>query len=184
MPTWSCLGIPEHHAYLHPYLVDEYHRCLGLAYSGSKLSQGLGHQSCLEPHVRVSHLALYLRLWHQGSHRVDNYHVYGSGPYQHLRNLQGLLTRIRLGYKEVIGPDPQFPGIIHIKGMFRIDKGRDTPGLLGLRHYLEGQCGLSRRLRAEYLYDPASRDPTDPQGHIQGQRTGRYGRDVGYNLIS
>ena len=45
----------------------------------------------------VAHLALDLGAWGEGSYGVDYHHVERSGAYEHVGDLEGLLSGVGLG---------------------------------------------------------------------------------------
>ena len=110
----------------------------------------------------IPHLSFNLCSRHQSRHRINNHHIHGRATNQDLGNLQGLLTRVRLRNQQIVAVYPQLSGICHIQGMFGIHKGRDAVLFLGLGHDVKGQSGLARRLGTKELYNPSSRDTTDP----------------------
>jgi hypothetical protein len=48
--------------------------------------------------MAVAHFSLDLRSWDQSGDGVDHYDVNGAAAHQHLTDLKGLFTGIRLGY--------------------------------------------------------------------------------------
>ncbi|MNC85105.1 hypothetical protein D3C83_06820 [compost metagenome] len=67
-----CLGVAEHDANLLAQLVDEDERGVRLRHDARQLPQRLRHQTRLQPHLRLAHLAFDLGLRHQRGHRVDD----------------------------------------------------------------------------------------------------------------
>src|SRR5438093_3726850 len=94
-------GRPEHYAYLHADLVDEYHARLALRDRAGELAQRLRHEPGLEADVRVAHLALDLRARHQGRHRVDHHHVHRARAHQVVGDLEGFLAGVGLSDVQV-----------------------------------------------------------------------------------
>jgi hypothetical protein len=137
------------------------------------LPQGLGHEPRLQPHVGIPHFALDLRLGGEGRYRVHHDHIHGPRAHQHIGNLQGLLAGIRLGHQQLTHLDPQPLRVARIQRMLGIHKGGNPALLLGLGDDLEGQGGLTGRLRAIDLHYPTFGHAAHPQGQVQTQGAGR-----------
>ena len=75
--------------------------------------------------MRVADIPVDFRLWDKRSHRIHDNHIHGPTPHQNLNNFKGLLAKIRLRNKQIVYIDSKPAGIVDIKRMFRIDKGRD-----------------------------------------------------------
>ena len=83
-------------AYHGTQLVDEYNRRVGLADVCRKHAQGLRHEPCLQSHVRVSDISVYLAFGSKGRYRIHDENVYGSRAHERVSNCKCLLSRIRL----------------------------------------------------------------------------------------
>src|SRR5512133_91801 len=169
----SGLWVAEHDTDLHADLVDEDHAAVRFGDDTGQLAQRLGHQTGLQSHMGITHVALDLSLGHQGRHRVDHQHVDGTAAHQCFGDFQGLLTGIRLRDQQVIGLDAQLAGITDIQGVLGIHEGCDAAGLHGLGNDVQGKGRLAGRLRAIDFHDPSARHTTNTQGHIKGDRSGR-----------
>ena len=112
--TGSRLRIAEHHADLLTQLVDEDDTAVGLADDTGQLTQRLGHKTCLQAYVGVSHLTVNLSLRNQGCNGVHDDNVYRAGTYHGLGNFQCLLTVIRLRNVQIINV---YADILRIDGI-------------------------------------------------------------------
>ena len=145
---------------------------MGTVDGACQLSQSLRHQTGVQSHVAVSHLALNLRLRNQRGHGIDDDDVDGSAADQHLTDLQPLLAGIRLRDQEFIHVDAEIFRILRVQSVLRIDKRCSPAGLLRLGDNMEGQRRLSRGLRTVDLRDPPLRNPKDARGDIEADRSG------------
>ena len=68
--------------------------------------------------------------------------------------------------------DPQLFRIPQVQGMFGIDKRGDSPRLLRLGDYMQGERGLAGGLWAEDLDHPPSGKAAHSQREVQPQRSG------------
>jgi len=132
----------------------------------------LAHQTGLEAHVGVAHLALDLGLGGQGCHRVHHDHVNRAGTHQHVGNLQGLLASVGLGNEELGDVHPQLLGVLGVEGVLGVDEGAGAALLLGLGHHLQGERGLAGGFRAVDLHHPPLGQAAHAQGHVQAQGAG------------
>ena len=130
------LRVAEHHPHLLTQLVDKDHRTVGFADDRRQLPQRLRHQTRLQAHMAVSHVTVNLRLRHKRCHRVHYDDIHRAGTHHGLRDLQRLLTAIRLGYVKVVDIHPDILRIDRIQGMFRINKSRDAAPLLYFRDHM------------------------------------------------
>src|SRR3954463_5977152 len=67
--------IAEHHSNLFTNLVDENQAGARLRNDAGQLAQRLRHQSRLQAHLRIAHVAFECRAWHQRGHGVDHHYV-------------------------------------------------------------------------------------------------------------
>ena len=118
----------------------------------------------------VPHLPLDLSLGNQGRHGVDDDDVQTARTHEHVSDLQGLFTGVRLGDQKIVDVDAQSLGINRVKGVLGIDEGGIAAGPLRTGHSVQGNSGLSGGLRPVDLDDATSRKPSDPQGHIKSNR--------------
>ena len=168
----------EHDAHLLPQLVDEDDHAVGLVDGAGELAEGLAHEPRLQAHVGVAHVALDLRLGHQGRHGVHHHHVDGAGADQGFGDLQGLLAGVRLGHVEIVHVDAQALGINRIESVLRVDEGRRAAHLLSLSHHMEGDGGLAGGLGSEDLDDPSPGDASHAQGDVEVDAARGDGGDV------
>ncbi len=71
----SYLRGSEHHADLLTKLIDEDARRLAFVQVAGELTQRLGHQSSLEAHMAVAHLAFDFGTWYERGHRVNDHNI-------------------------------------------------------------------------------------------------------------
>ena len=165
-------GVAEHHPDLHADLVDEDHAGLAFVDGRGEFAQGLAHEPRLGAHLGVPHVSFDFGAGHQGRHRVHHHDVDGVAAHQDFGDLHGLLAGVGLGDEQILGPDPQFPGVMHVQGVLGVDEGRHPAQALGLGDGVQGQGGLPRRFRPVDLDDPAPGNAADPQGQVQAQGAG------------
>jgi hypothetical protein len=92
--------------------------------------------------VGVAHLPLDLGPRHQRRHRVDDHHVHGVAPDEHLGDLEGLLSRVGLRDQQVVHVHSELPGILHVQGVLGVDERGDAPGALSVRDDVKTQGRL------------------------------------------
>ena len=122
--------------------------------------------------MAVPHLALDFRPGHQRGHRVDHHDVQSPRPDERLGDFQRLLTGVRLGDQQGVHVHPQGPGVHRIEGVLHVDERRLAALLLGLRHGMQRQGGLARRLRPVNLDDTTAGQAADAQRRIQRHGAG------------
>ena len=127
-----------------------------------QLAQRLAHQTRLQAHVRIAHVAFNLSARHQGGDRVDHDHIERAGAHQRLRDLQRLLAGVGLRDEQVIQVDATALGLERVEGMLGVDVGRDAAHLLGLGDDVLCQRRLTARFRAVNLNDAARGKPPMP----------------------
>ena len=130
------------------------------------------HEPGLQAHVGFAHVALDLRLGHQGGHGVDDHDVHRAGAHQGLADFQGLLAGVRLGDVQLVDIHAQGLGIDRIQGVLGVDEGGRAAQLLGLGHHVQGHGGLARGLGPVDLDDASLGDATHAQGDVQLQAAG------------
>ena len=142
-----------------------------------QLAQRLRHQPRLQPHVRIAHLAIKLRLRNQRRHRVHHQHIDRTRPHQRLDNLQRLLAIVRLRDQQIVDVHAQLPRIQRIERMLGIHKRRQPARLLRLGDDLQRNRRLARRLRPKDLNHPPPRNPAHTQRRIKRDRPRRNDRN-------
>lgn len=120
----------------------------------------------------VAHLTLDLGSRHEGRDRVDDDEIDGTGPHEHVGDLQRLLTGVRLRHQQGIDVDAQLRGVVGVERVLRVDERRDTTRALRIGDGVQGECGLTRGLRAVDLHDAATRQASDPEGDVEGDGAG------------
>ena len=106
---------------------------LDLLMAAGEFAQGLGHEPGLGAHLGVPHIAFDFGPGHQGRHRIHDHDVDGVGAHQDLGDFQGLFPGVRLGNEQILGFNPQLPGIVEIQSMFGVDEGRHARPCSGPR---------------------------------------------------
>jgi len=104
----------------------------------------LRHQTRLQPHLRIAHIALNFGARNQGGDRIDHHHIQRPAADQGLGDLQGLLAGVRLGDKQILRVHPQQIGVMGVQRMLGIDESRKATRLLRLSDDVQGQRGLAR----------------------------------------
>src|SRR5437764_1301273 len=176
-PTGSHLRRAVHHPDLLPELVDEDGDGVGPAEGPGELAQRLGHEAGLEADVGVAHLPLDLGPGGEGGDRVDDQHVEGPRPDEHVGDLEGLLPRVGLGDQELVDVDADGLGVHRVHGVLGVDVRADASVALPLGHHVHGQGRLPRRLGPVELDDPAPGQPSHAQGQVEGHGAGGDGLD-------
>src|SRR5207249_4639710 len=100
-----------------------------------------------------------------------------SGPDQYIGDLESLFAMVRLGDEQLFDVDADPPRVSGIDGVLGVDECANATDLLRLRDDLIDERGLSGRLGAEYLDDPATGNSPDAEREIERQRTRRDHRD-------
>ena len=111
-----------------------------------QLPQRLRHQPSLEPDVGISHLPLDLGPRHQGSDRVHDHDIQRAGPYEDLRDLERLFSRVGLRHKEVLDVHAETGRVLYVEGMLGIHERRHAAISLSVGDDVERQRRLARRL--------------------------------------
>ena len=151
------LWVAEHHADLLAELVDKDTGGVGLVDSSGEFAERLRHESCLQAHTVVAHVAFDFGFWGEGSYRVDDYEVHCCAADELVSDVEGLLATVRLSDEEVIGVHTEFLRIEAVKSVLGIDNSSDTALLLHLSHRVDSEGGLTRRLWTVDLYHATAR---------------------------
>ena len=138
----------------------------------------------MEAYGRVAHVALNLLLWCQGCDRVDDDDVDGCRAYQLVSNLECLLAIVWLRDKQVVDVDTQFGSIEAVEGVLSIDEGCNASVLLCLGNGMDGQRGLTTRLRSVYLDDTSLGIASYAECGIQSYGTCGYDVYILYFFIA
>ena len=123
--------------------------------------------------MTVAHLAVDLRLGHQGRHRVDDHDVHGAAAHQHLDDLQSLLARVRLRDQQLVDAHADAPCVLRIQRVLRVYERGDSAAALRLGDDVQRQRGLAGRLRAVHLDHATARHAAHAERDVQGQRACR-----------
>ena len=125
------------------------------------------------PDVAVPHLALDLRLRRQRGDRVDRDDVDGAGADQQLGDLERLLAGVGLRDEQLVDVDADPPRVRRVHRVLGVDERADPAAALRLCDHVVDERRLARRLGAEDLDDPPSREPADTEGEVERERAGR-----------
>ena len=172
------LGIAVYHAYLVAQLVDEYADGLGLGDAGRELAQRLRHESRLQSHFRVAHVALDLGLRRQSRHRVYDDDVYGARSDKRIGYFERLFAVVGLRYEQVVDVYAQLLCVVAVECVLGIDECRYASRFLGLGYRMYRQRRLTRRLGTVYLYHATFGVSSHAERHVERYRARRYYRYV------
>ncbi len=171
-------GRAEHHADLHPDLVDEDDHGVGLLDRAGELAQRLAHEAGLQAGQRIAHLALDLGLGRERGDRVDDDQVDRGRAHQRVDDLERLLAGVGLGDQQLLQVDAELLRVLHVERVLGVDEGAGAAELLHLGDDLQGERGLAARLRAVDLDHPAARQAADAEGDVEAERAGGDDLDV------
>ena len=171
--TGCCFRVTEHNTDFLTQLVDENTSRTCLAHSSRQLTKSLRHQTCLKTYFVITHVAFDFRFRSQCSYRVNNDDVDSRRTNQLFRNLQRLLSVIRLRDIKIIDIYAQFRCVETVESMLGINESSNTAGLLCFSNGVDSQCCLTGRLRAIDFDDSTSRVTSNAKCHVQGNRACR-----------
>ncbi|MNW56817.1 hypothetical protein D3C74_345610 [compost metagenome] len=134
--------------------------------------------------MAVTHLALDLGLGHERRDRVDDDDVDGARADQHVRDLEGLLARVRLRDEQRVGVDAQLLRVLGVQRVLGVDERRDAARALGAGHGVERDGRLAAGLGAVDLHDTAAREAADAERDVQGDRPGGDDLDRRATLVA
>ena len=169
------LRVAVHDTHFLTQLVDEHAHGVGLADDAGELAHGLAHQTGLQAHMAVAHLALDLGTGHHGCHRVHHDGVDGTGAHQRFADLHGLLTGVRLADQQIVDVHAQCLGIHRVQCVLHVDERHVAALLLGFGQNVQSQRGLTAGFRAIHLNDAAAGHTAHTQCHVQPQAAGGNG---------
>ena len=113
-------------------MINEDNSGLAFINNPSQLTQGLAHQTSLQPHMRITHIAVNLGLGRQRCHAVYHNQVHGVRAHQCFGNFERLLAVIWLRNQQVFGINPKLFSVAWVQRVLGIDKGGRTALLLDL----------------------------------------------------
>src|SRR5262249_42237845 len=158
-PAAGCgLRITKHYADFLPDLVDEDQARARLGNNSGELAQGLRHQTRLESHMPITHLAIEFGFGHQGGDRVHDQDVNRPRTHKGLRNLKCLLAIIRLRDEQIVYVYSQLASVDRIERVLSVYKSRHSSLLLRFSYYLQGDSGLAACFRSKHLHYTSSRN--------------------------
>src|ERR1700722_5418648 len=170
--TGRGLRTAEHDADLHADLVDEDDDGVRALYVARELTQGLRHEARVQANLHLAHLTFDLRLRRERSDGVDDDDVDGARAYEHVSDLERLLSRVGLRHEQVVDVHAELLGVNRVERMLRVDESRRAAITLHFRNHLQGERGLTGRLRTIDLDDPPLRQTAYAQRDIEAQRAG------------
>ena len=171
--TGGRFGTAKHHTDFFAQLVDEDARCVRLGDGRSDFAQRLAHQSRLQSHFVVAHVAFDFRFRRERRHRVDHDNINGRRTNKLIGDFQCLLAVVGLRDEQVVDVHAQVLRIKAIEGVLRIDEGRRAARLLCLGNGMNRQSRLTRRFRTVDFDDAATGVTAHTQGIVQTDRTRR-----------
>ena len=89
---------------------------------------------------------------------------------EHVDDLERLLAVVGLGDEQLIDVDADLLRVQRVHRVLGVDERADPAELLRLGEDVVDERRLTRRLRAEDLDDPPTRDAADPQRDVERQR--------------
>ena len=95
----------------------------------------------------IAHIAVQFCLRCQRCYRVDDYDIHCAGTYHRFRDLQPLLTVIRLVDIQVVHIHTDICRIDRIQCMLSVDKTGNAAPLLYLCDHMQGNRSLTGRFR-------------------------------------
>ena len=111
---------------------------------GSELAQCLAHQTSLQAHVAIAHVAFDFCTWCECSNRVDNKNVNRTGTNEHVGDFKRLLTSVWLRNEELVDVDTNGLGVHRIHRVLSVDVGTNASVALCFCNNVHRKCGLTR----------------------------------------
>ena len=124
--------------------------------------------------MTVPHFPVNLRLRYECRNRVYNQNIHRTGTNHRFRNIESLLSGVRLRNIEIINIHTDSLCIAGIQSMLRIYESGNSASLLYFRYGMECQCSFSGRLRSVDFYDSPPWKASGPQCNIHGKRSGGH----------
>ena len=169
------LRIAVNDADLLTQLVDKDGYALALGDRAGQLAHRLTHHAGMQTDEGIAHFAFDFGARCQRGNRVDNHDVDRARAYERLRNVQTLLTGVRLGDQQAVNVNAECLGVNRVERVLGIDKRSRAAQLLCLCNAVQRNRGLTGGFRSVDLNDSAARQTADAEREIQ---TDRAGRDV------
>ena len=117
----------------------------------------MAHQSGMEAHGAIAHVAFNLLLRRECCDGVDNDDVDGCRADELIGNLECLFAVVGLRNQKAVHVDTQLLCIEAVEGMLGIDECCDATLLLCFGDGMDGERGLTTRLRSVDLDDASLR---------------------------
>src|SRR5512132_169033 len=173
------LRIAEHHADLHPNLIDEDDHGARSRDRAGELTQGLTHQPRLQADMAVAHLAFQFGARHERRHGIHHQHVDGTGTDQRIGDFQRLFPGIGLRDQQIVDVDAELAGVNRIERMLGVDERANSALLLRLGDRVQRERRLAGTFRAIDFNDAAARQTAYAERDIEADRAGgdRLGLD-------
>ena len=121
---------------------------------------------------------------HECGDGVDDDDVERTGADQHVGDLEGLLTGVRLRDQQRVDVDTEALRVLGIEGVLRVDERRDAAGLLRTRDRVQRNRRLAGGLRTVDLDDAPAREPADTERDVERDRAGGDHLDRGAPLVA
>ncbi len=166
------LGAAEHHADLHPDLVQEDDHGVGARHRAGQLAQRLAHQPCVQADMAVAHVAFELGARHQGGDAVHHQHVDGARAHQGVGDLQRLLASVGLGDQQAVDVDAELAGVAGVERVLGVDEGAGAALLLRFGDRVQRHGGLAGAFRTVDLDHAAARQAADAECDVEAERAG------------
>ena len=126
----------------------------------------------------VAHFTFDFGFRRQRGDGVDDDDVDRARTDEHVGDLEGLLTGVRLRHEEIVHVDAELGRVERIERVLGIDEGGGAAEFLHLGHDVQRERGLARGFGAEDFDDAAARQAADAECEIEAQRAGRHDVDV------
>ena len=154
-------------------LVDEDRDALALCDRTGELAHRLAHHAGVQADEGVAHFALDLGTGGQRRDRVDNDDVDRARAHERLRDVEALLTGVRLRNQQAVDVNAERLGVDRVERVLRVDECRRAAELLRLCYAVQSDRGLTGGLRSVNLDDTAARQAADAEREVEADRAGR-----------
>jgi len=166
------LRISEHNSNFLTKLVDKDNYAICFINNTSQFTKCLTHQTCLHTNMTVSHISIDLCFRNQCRYRVNNNDIQCTGTYHRLKDLQRLLSTVRLGNVKFINIYTDIFCIYRIQCMLCINEPCNSSTLLSFCNHMQSNGRLTTGFRTIHFDNTSTRYSTNPQCNIQTQCSG------------
>ena len=108
--------------------------------------------------MAVSHVSFNLLLRHQSRYRVHDHDIHRSGPHHGLRDLQSLVSAVRLGNIKLVDIHTNILCINRIQRMLCVNKPGNASLLLYFCDHMQRNGRLTTGLRSVDLHHTSPRN--------------------------